>query len=51
MITVCGVVDGSAAICPDSTSATGSLFESEAGVLLAAVNSVELLDSADCSPD
>lgn len=49
---VCGVVDGSAAICSDSASADGdSLLKSAAGVLLAAVNSVELLVSADCSAD
>lgn len=49
MSPVCGVVDGSAAIGSDSASADDS-FKS-AGVLLTAVNSVELLVSADCSAD
>lgn len=43
------MVDGSAAICSDSSPADSLL--STAGVLLAAVNSVELLISGDCSAD
>lgn len=51
MSPVCGVVVGSAAICSDSASTDDSLLKSTAGVLLDAVNSVELLASADCSAD
>lgn len=49
MSPVCGVVDGSAAICSDSASAGDSLLKSVADVLLAAVNSVDPLVSDDCS--
>lgn len=43
------MVDGSAAICSDSSAADSLL--STAGVLLGAINSVELLISGDCSAD
>lgn len=44
---VCGVVDGSAAICSDSS--INSLLQSAVGVLFDA--SVELITSDDCSAD
>lgn len=50
LIPVCGVVDGSAAIC--SSSAADSLLKSVAGVLLVTFStSAGLLISTDCSAD